>query len=47
MVSNNVLILSKWLNSSSWSIDGILTSTMNLGQSESESNDNEGIVPIS
>ena len=34
------------VNSYVWSIDGILTSTTTLSQSESGSNDNEGVLHI-
>ena len=40
------IILSKWLNSYIWSIDGTLTGTTNLGQNGPESNDNEGVLHI-
>ena len=35
---------SKWLNSSIWPIDRTLTGTTPLGQSEPESNGNEGVI---
>ena len=36
----------KWLNISIWPIDGTLTGTTTQGQSELESNGNEGILHI-
>ena len=42
-----ITILSTWLNSSVWSIDGILTGTTNLGQSEHhKSNDKKEVLRI-
>ena len=40
------LILSKRLNSSTWPINGTLTSTTNPGQTGSGSNGNEGVLQI-
>ena len=45
-ISNNNN-LSKWLNSSIWPIDWILTSTTTPGQSEPESTGNEEVFHIS
>ena len=38
--------LSKWLNSSIWSIDGALTGTTTPGQSRTGSNDYEEVLHI-
>ena len=40
------LWLAKWLNSSMWPINGTLTGTTTPGQSEPESNGNEGVLHI-
>ena len=41
-----IMILSKWLNSSIWPLDGTLTGAINPGQSGPGSNGNEGVLDI-
>ena len=41
-----IIILSKWLNSSIWTINGTLTDTTNPGQSGPRSNSNERVLHI-
>ena len=41
-----IIMLSKWLNSSIWPIDGTLTGITNPDQSGPESNGNEAVIHI-
>ena len=38
------MVSNKWLNYSIWPLDGALTGTTTLAQSEPESNGNEGVL---